>query len=260
MAEEQKKERGYALSDMEDEKTYLKTLFDLYHKSGQFCIQGIVKAYDRETGLAKVLPLIKRKDGVKIDPVEVPVMNFCHGGFTINLPIFEGDTGFIIAGDKNAVDAMKKNSAILKHRMTEGDYGGDDPNKNHGPVNANDDGFCKFAFGFFIPCNWAKRNPELVSDPSILTIASVDKSVKVEIGGENIIKINDMVPQKMSLLTDVKFNIESHDVVKEFTEVTGIVNVGGKSEKNVFTATPLSAELPEEDEPEPEPEPEPESE
>ena len=258
MADDKKKERGYALSDMESEATYLKTLFDLYHKSGQFCIQGIVKAYDRETGLAKVLPLVERKDGVKVDPVEVPVMNFCHGGFVINLPIFEGDTGFIIAGDKNAADAMKKNSAILKQKMTEDDFGSDDPDKNYGPVKANDDGFCKFGFGFFIPCNWAKRNPELVADPKLLTIASADKTIKVEIGGEKMIKINDMVPTKMSLLTDVRFNEASHDLIKEFTEVTGVVKVGNKSEKNVFTATPLSAELPEADDSELESEPEPE--
>lgn len=247
MADDKKKERGYALSDMESEATYLKTLFDLYHKSGQFCIQGIVKEYDRETGLAKVLPLIERKDGVKVDPVEVPVMNFCHGGFVINLPIFEGDTGFIIAGDKNAADAMKKNSAILKQKMTEGDFGGDDPDKNYGPVKANDDGFCKFGFGFFIPCNWAKRDHELVADPKLLTIASVDKTIKVEIGGETMIKINDMVPTKMSLLTDVTFNEASHDLIKKRTEITGVVKVGDTKEENVFTATPLSAELPAEE-------------
>lgn len=242
MADEQKK-RSYPLSDMEKEGTFLDTLFHLKQVRREFCIQAIVTKYDGRTNIATVRPLIDYKTDGKRPLIDVPVMNFCHGGFLIHFPVFVGDTGWVIAGDRNGAEAMKKNAAILKTAMSAGEFGNETAGKNFGNTNANDDGICSFSYGFFVPNNWSERDDELVKDPNTLTIASVDKNIHIQIGGEDTININGMIPQRMTLLTDVIFNQASHELKKEFTEIDGIVKVGNVSQKNVFTATPLSAEL-----------------
>lgn len=258
------KQRTFDISEMKNSAAFFQTLFALFKRSQEFCVPAIIKEYDRTTHIAKVIPLpnykpdmLDENEDIQRDPVSVPVMNICRGGFVISIPIFEGDTGWLIAGDRSTGSIRAKNNRALKEKMSPADFGQQSATKNFGPGSVDDLGVGKFKYGFFIPDSWAKKNDEIVDDDNLLTIASFDSKVKIKIGGEKMIDINGMTPQRMSLLTDVRFNEDTHDLIKEFTEVDGIVNVGDKSEKNVFTATPLSAELPE-PEPEPEPETEPE--
>jgi hypothetical protein len=65
-----------------------------------------------------------------------------HGGFEVWQPLNIGDTGWLIAADRNT-DLIKQYNC------------GDDETKNMGPQNANNDkNLHKYRWGFFIPDRW----------------------------------------------------------------------------------------------------------
>ena len=69
-----------------------------------------------------------------------------HGGFEVWQPLNIGDTGWLIAADRNT-DLIKQYNC------------GDDETKNMGPQNANNDkNLHKYRWGFFIPDRWDVQN------------------------------------------------------------------------------------------------------
>lgn len=132
--------------------TALLQLFKTFQTELNICIPCIVEEV-KEDGRVKVKPLMKNKwstaDGaVDIDrpSFTVPCIKYLHGGFLVHGPISKGDTGWVIAGDRDPVNAITANSSIVVDGKT----------NNKGPVALTSLQMNQFAFGFFIPDSWAK--------------------------------------------------------------------------------------------------------
>ena len=176
---------------------FIQTLFRLKEVDKQGVIPAIVRSYDRKTGIATVQPIVTyvvdTKEGEKLIPrgtYDVSVIRFAHGGFVIDAPLFAGDTGWLIAADRNAKDAKEANSKILNTDQ-------DDENpSNEGFKRPTDDSLRSFSWGFFIPDTWG--DTELTKNDG-LVIKDVDEKnvialndVAIEIKrGDNIISISD---------------------------------------------------------------------
>ena len=176
---------------------FFQTLFRLKEVDKQGAIPAIVRSYNRKTGIATVQPIVTyvvdTKEGEKLIPrgtYDVSVIRFAHGGFVIDAPLFAGDTGWLIAADRNAKDAKEANSKILNADQ-------DDENpSNKGFKRPTDDSLRSFSWGFFIPDTWG--DTELTKNDG-LVIKDVDEKNVIELNdgaieikrGDNIISISD---------------------------------------------------------------------
>ena len=176
---------------------FIQTLFRLKEVDKQGVIPAIVRSYDRKTGIATVQPIVTyvvdTKEGEKLIPrgtYDVSVIRFAHGGFVIDAPLFAGDTGWLIAADRNAKDAKEANSKILNADQ-------DDENPyNEGFKRPTDDSLRSFSWGFFIPDTWG--DTELTNNDGLVikdvdeknVIALNDGAIEIK-RGDNIISISD---------------------------------------------------------------------
>ena len=176
---------------------FFQTLFRLKEVDKQGVIPAIVRSYDRKTGIATVQPIVTyvvdTKEGEKLIPrgtYDVSVIRFAHGGFVIDAPLFAGDTGWLIAADRNAKDAKEANSKILNADQ-------DDENPyNEGFKRPTDDSLRSFSWGFFIPDTWG--DTELTKNDGLVikdvdeknVIALNDGAIEIK-RGDNIISISD---------------------------------------------------------------------
>ena len=176
---------------------FFQTLFRLKEVDKQGVIPAIVRSYDRKTGIATVQPIVTSvvdtKEGEKLIPrgtYDVSVIRFAHGGFVIDAPLFAGDTGWLIAADRNAKDAKEANSKILNADQ-------DDENpSNEGFKRPTDDSLRSFSWGFFIPDTWG--DTELTKNDGLVikdvdeknVIALNDGAIEIK-RGDNIISISD---------------------------------------------------------------------
>lgn len=76
---------------------------------------GIVQSYDRATNRAVIKPAITgiASQGQKVSKeplVNIPVLNLSGGGFVLSFPVKQGDTGWLIASDRN-ISIFKQNLA-----------------------------------------------------------------------------------------------------------------------------------------------------
>ena len=176
---------------------FFQTLFRLKEVDKQGAIPAIVRSYNRKTGIATVQPIVTyvvdTKEGEKLIPrgtYDVSVIRFAHGGFVIDAPLFAGDTGWLIAADRNAKDAKEANSKILNADQ-------DDENpSNEGFKRPTDDSLRSFSWGFFIPDTWG--DTELTKNDGLVikdvdeknVIALNDGAIEIK-RGDNIISISD---------------------------------------------------------------------
>lgn len=119
----------------------------------------VVKVYN--DGTALVQPLTKlvadnKTNGTltekEVSPIRVSIRNENHGGFYVEHPIMEGETGWVFAADRNTSLVRQYNSS---------DY----PDKNAGAQTPNNDkNLHKSHFGFFIPDRWITVKEELVKE------------------------------------------------------------------------------------------------
>ena len=157
-------ERTYQLSELEEEKSYILRLFKLHDIGREGCIPAIVEDYSRDTHIAKVRPLVnhlKYEDGelsaVSRSSVYAYVFQSAHGGFIIDAPLFKGDTGLLVAGDRDCTTAIDRNSTFL-YKDQEGEVKEGDGNV--GPKDPDSYSVGKFVHGFFIPFSFAQTNLE----------------------------------------------------------------------------------------------------
>lgn len=244
----------YDLSVLENEPTFIAELFRQYSIGREHCIPCIVMEYDAKTRKVDVQPLANhtRYDGKKIvdtpRPVikDIPVKTFAHGGFSISAPLFKGDTGYLVAVDRNCATTIKDNSATL--------YGDDAKNeKNKGCGIPDDCSLTSFANGFFIPCSWAESAPEegeanslvikgigksandskwqrmLFSNDGSITIEVADR--KITIGKDGVV-FDGKTEADLSLVTDIRYNDETHYLQAKHVDANRsgntIVKVGDK--------------------------------
>lgn len=158
-------DRTYELAELETEKTYLLRLFKLFELKRECCIPAIVEEYDRKTHTATVRPLVNhwKRNADKLEdvgrmPVTVGVLQFAHGGFIIDAPLFRGDTGWLFAGDRAASEVMVANSSFLYKNQRE-DLKWEDE-KNKGAASPDNSDGAHFIHGFFVPCSWAATGLE----------------------------------------------------------------------------------------------------
>ena len=142
-------------NDTESEVAFFKALFRMYANSVQTCIPVIVLDRENEDGFIKVKPIIKSKvflngrtEGIDRPNLFVRPYKIFHGGFTISIPVFKGDTGYVIVCDREANTAINANQSILEE--DQGEEGG----KNEGARDEDSVDSQRYSYGFFIPCSW----------------------------------------------------------------------------------------------------------
>lgn len=107
-----------------------KVLIDKISMNIQCVIPAIVQSYDKLTNRAVVKPAITgvASQGQKIPHeafIDIPVLNISGGGYVISFPIKEGNTGWLIASDRN-ISLFKQSleesapNDYRKHRFEDG--------------------------------------------------------------------------------------------------------------------------------------------
>ena len=146
------------------------------------CIPAIVASYDRRTHTAVVNPLLRHRaaDGQVFDraPQTVSVWRWQTGGFLVDVPLFVGDTGWLVASDRGTADVKNWNSAIQGARTGFGPEAKKDAkgNANGGNVDP-EEGIDSHRYydGFFIPDKWgAIAIPSDSSDDLVMEQISPD--------------------------------------------------------------------------------------
>ena len=132
-------------------------------------IPAVVKSYNRNTNVAVVQPAINNittgNEVLPYDTMSLPVFNYGAGDIVINFPLKEGNTGWIVACDKDSslfLQSLKVSNpnTFIRH---------------------------KFSFGFFIP---DKVHGASISqaDDGLLVIQTLDGKTKICLG-ENYINV-----------------------------------------------------------------------
>lgn len=258
--------RQYNIAKMESEPTYIGELFHQMDIAREYCLPCIVTAYNASKNTVDVKPLANHTldNGKEIEEVErpelkgIPLLRFAHGGFRISSPLFVGDTGYVVAGDRSCRKIIEDNSTELYADDVDGE-------KNKGAGKPDDCSLTKFYNGFFVPCSWASAEStsgslviegigkakddkkwqriELSNDGTI-TIEAADR--KLTIGNDGIV-FNGKTEAKLSLIADIQYDLSSHQIqVRRVpSEKSGnvLVNVGDVGEWEMITggqAVPVS--------------------
>lgn len=226
---------GYNLGDIETSIGFFKALFNLHDSAMKHCLPAIVKKYDRATGIVSVLPLVKTvidtRDGTILEDrptYNVPIRGIHHGGFTIDVPIFAGDTGWLIAADRNSATARAKNSTEnledLKEYSEDGNEGAKAPDTR---------ALADFAWGFFIPDYWGKRDfaegdgmivrytPKEGAENGTVEIKIGKNGLEISRGSKDKVILGEDGPKfigeedrKQEVLTDLRYDLASHQLQK----------------------------------------------
>ena len=131
------------------------------------CFPACVYEYDRTTHKAKVMPLIKagyfngKYEYIRRQPIEVTVRSIQCGGVSIELPLYIGDTGWVISSDRDTV-LMKQEGAFSVSvlytdrnlQVLEDEY----------QVEPNTPALHQFSQGFFIPDSWGTFDSDRYKD------------------------------------------------------------------------------------------------
>ena len=169
---------NYDKRTIEDPSAFFRTLFHLRDIKEERAIPAVVKEYDSKTGEVTVLPMAKytfdTRDGeaeVDRETVKVRALKVCQGGYSISLPIFKGDTGWLIAGDRRCGAAIEKNGEIVVRDLT-------DEELNDKTAKPDDCSILNFENGFFVPFSWSV---ESIGDEKSLVIRNVSKDEELNL-------------------------------------------------------------------------------
>ena len=154
--------------DISETKTpvgFFKALFRLTDATREGCIPAVVVQREDERGLIRVLPIAKTmmqtKDkliGENKKPLWVRPFKIFHGGFHIHAPLFIGDTGYLIAIDRDCMTAIQKNEKPVDKD------GNLDELKEKNTSNPDDLTPQRYNYGFFLPCSWVLNDGELLKE------------------------------------------------------------------------------------------------
>ena len=173
---------NYDKRTIEDPSAFFRTLFHLRDIKEERAIPAIVKDYDTKTGEVTVLPMAKytfdTRDGeaeVDRETVKVRALKVCQGGYSISLPIFKGDTGWLIAGDRRCGAAIEKNGEIVVRDLT-------DEELKDKTAKPDDCSILNFENGFFVPFSWSV---ESIGDEKSLIIRNVSKDEELNLANNH---------------------------------------------------------------------------
>lgn len=146
---------NYDKAEIKDPAAFFRTLFHLRDIREERAVPAVVTDCDTKTGEVTVLPMAKytfdTRDGeaeIDRETVKVRVLKICQGGYSISLPIFKGDTGWLIAGDRRCGTAKRKND-------DNNPYPKSDEQMKDVTAKPDDCSLLNFENGFFLPCSFA---------------------------------------------------------------------------------------------------------
>jgi len=199
--------RSYDLSKINTEKGFIETLFRLFDVKRMGAIPAIVKAFNRGSNIATVVPLVKwvyntdtGKDSSDRPECTVPVLQICRGGFMIDAPLFAGDTGILFAIDRAWSGAREKNCTRLDEEQQE-----DGEQRNKGPVVPDNGILQSFENGFFLPMAFGSSE---LGDSRALVVRRL-KDGDSFIFDEEGIKHEGEGGEEMQIVTDVVLKEET---------------------------------------------------
>lgn len=175
-------------------------LFQLYLRDNilsRICVSMPCKivSYNRATHIAKVKPLFnfKYENGPTVESAEmqdVEVRRIMAGGFLIDFPIAAGDTGWLIAVDRDASDIKERSGSALPCSSAVNTY----------------------VSGFWIPDQWGSDTRLGISgvDENRLVVQSKDGTQKISVGS-----------------SDIKITATTVTIDSPTTTITGAVNITG---------------------------------
>ncbi len=252
----------YDLATIGEWVGFFKTIFDLHDRKVQSCLPAIVEEYDRKIHMATVKPLASYvyTDGNEEFDAERPsykvrVMQFFHGGFLVDAPVYKNDTGILIAGDRNAKTAIDGNSNAILQDL---EYG---KSENKGPAAADFSTILSFENGFFIPCSFTAFDADDGDNLVIMKRDSIGRFVTMKVGIDGIsikrsigddnsttesyridddgIKFDGKEDRTVELLHDIRYDVASHQLQKRTItqKVRGdfVVGVSGPSGWSMIT-------------------------
>ena len=165
MAEDSKFRSTFDPTEAETEIGFFKALFRLTDAAREGCLPAVVVQRENERGLIRVLPIAKTmkqtKDkliGENKNPLWVRPFKIFHGGFHIHAPLFIGDTGYLIAIDRDCMTAIQKNEKPVEKD------GNLDELKEKNTSNPDDLTPQRYNYGFFLPCSWVLNDGELLKE------------------------------------------------------------------------------------------------
>lgn len=120
---------AYNPADLSSWEGLLYYLADQVNQEMECCLPALIVSYDRTTNKAVVQPAISEvaTSGQKISRdklYDIPVLTMSGGGFFINFPLSPGDTGWIVANDRD-ISLYKQNltetapNTFQKHRFND---------------------------------------------------------------------------------------------------------------------------------------------
>lgn len=229
---------GYDKQEIEEPIGFFRTLFRLKDITTERAIPAVVVDYNKKNGTVTVLPMAKveydtRNGAVSEDreTVTVRVLKICQGGYSISLPIFKGDTGWLIAGDRKCGKAIEKNGEIVIRDLNEDEL----KDRSESP---DDCSILNFSNGFFLPFSWELEDADKNPNGNY-----VIRNVRDQIGDKELENEFGVVRDDMN--NDVPFteepNGKTHSLDGKYhgkyvwsmieLESSGIVNLYGQGKK-----------------------------
>ena len=163
-------------------------------RSMRICFPCCVYSFDRTTHKAIVMPLVKQAfyNGewiyLRRKTFETTVRNIQAGGFTIDFPLYIGDTGWVFASDRDTM--LLKREGGLTNSVLEGNRGislieDSYQQKPNTPIINSQ------SHGFFLPDNWGKWETHRFKDSPGVAIgdalyigSSIDTEDEDDVGGQ----------------------------------------------------------------------------
>ena len=229
---------NYDKRTIEDPSAFFRTLFHLRDIKEERAIPAVVKDYDAKTGEVTVLPMAKytfdTRDGeaeVDRETVKVRALKICQGGYSISLPIFKGDTGWLIAGDRRCGAAIEKNGEIIVRDLT-------DEELKDKTAKPDDCSILNFENGFFVPFSWELEDAEKNPNGNFVIRNARDKICEKELENEFGV-VRDYKGDDVPFIEDL--NGKTHSIDGRYhgqyawsmieLEKSGIVNFYGQGRK-----------------------------
>jgi hypothetical protein len=210
---------NYTNEETQDPVLAWRKLMSNFSMDFECVLPAIVQKYDRKNNLVYLQGAINHTtingDIIERVLIKVPCFNPCGSGVGINFPLSKGDTGWIVASDRDTSLFMQE----LKKSP------------------ANTSIFHKFEFGFFLPDKIKGFNINS-ADEGALVIQTLDGTTKVSVKGGQItitssenVNINavnvNLSASNTTLTTETVFN--GNITVNGSITSTGDMQAGGIS-------------------------------
>lgn len=202
-------------------------------KQTNTCIPAIVEEYDREKNVVTVQPAISEAiaGGKYIEraQLKVPVFQPAGGGFVLSFPLQKGDTGWLIACDRDI--------SLFKQQKTK--------------INPNTYRTHSFEDSFFIPdfVNGFKPDKDM---KDCLVLSRVDKTSKLIIGKDSINLLSGTAQTELKSLASkikeisiegstIKIQMEKIEITADIA-IKGNVEIDGDLKANNVKSSSVSAD------------------